>query len=140
MNQNNNEVDSLKQEVKTCYNDSYERIQELAKKVDQVETSLTNLVHETKSSLESQISNVESGLTTRFISIQNQVSDLNTNINNVQVSLEKLESSSDAEFTKVWAKFKEVEKEIANLPKNCGNGMYNYIRNYVILYIIFYLL
>ena len=130
----------MKAEIKTCYRDTHERIEELARKVDQVETSLIHVVDETKSSLETKINNVESRFTTRFISIQNQVSDLNTNINNVQVSLGKLESSSDAEFTKVWAKIKEMEKEIANLPKNCGNGMYTYIRNYVILYIIFYLL
>ena len=134
LNKYNGELNSVKNEVQTCYNDSFDRIHKLAKKIDQIDSSLTGLVEETKSSLENKISSVESGMNTRFISIQNQVSDLNTNIDNIQTSFGKFQDSTYEEFSKVWEKFREVEKEIANLPQKCGNVLHHCKRSYVILY------
>jgi predicted nucleic acid-binding Zn-ribbon protein len=128
--------------MKTCYNDSYERIQTLATKIDQIDESLEDLIAQTKSSLENKINSVESGLNTRFLSVQNQVSDMNTNVNKMQTSLGGFEDSTNKGFSKVWEKFKEVDKEIANLPKakNCGSLVYCCMRNYVIFYTLIVLL
>ena len=75
-------------------------------------------------------------MNTRFISIQNQVSDMNSSIDNVQTGFGEFQDSTNEEFSKVWEKFKEVEKEIANLHKNCGNVSYYHIRNYFISSIV----
>ena len=126
--------------METCYNDSYERIQKLATKIDQIDESLEDLIAQTKSTLENKIKSVESGLNTRFLSVQNQVSDMNTNVNKMQTSLGGFEDSTNKGFSKVWGKFKEVDKEIANLPKNCGSLVYCYMKNYVIFYTLIVLL
>ena len=93
--------------------------------IDQIEENLKDLMQNTKRTLQDKINSVEIGLNTRAISMQNQVWDLNTNFNNMEISLGSYESSSNKHFSQVWAKFKEVDKEIANLPKNRGNSVYH---------------
>ena len=65
--------------------------------------------------------------------MQNQVSDLNTNVNNMETSLGSFEDSTNKGFSKVWAKFKEVDKEIANLPMSRGNMAYHWMNRYFLL-------
>ncbi len=107
----------MREEIKTCFNDSYERIQELARKIDEIEKSLEDLITETKSSLENKINNVESGLNTRFISVQNQVSDLNTNVNNMETSLGSFQGTTNAGFVKVWDKLKKSTRKSLTFPR-----------------------
>jgi DNA anti-recombination protein RmuC len=140
LSQSDNDLNSLKEEIKTCYNKTNERIQRLATKIDQIDESLKDLIAQTKSSLENKINSVKSELNTKFLSVQNQVSDLNTNVDKMQTSLGGFEDSTNKGFSKVWEKFKEVDKEIANLPKNCGSLVCCYMRNYVIFYALIVLL
>ena len=127
LDENEGELDSVRQEINTCWNDSYERIQELASQIDIIDASLNDLIAQTKSTVENKINSVKSSLTSRIIIVQNQVSDMNTNVDDVQTGLGNFEDSTNNEFSKVWKKFKEVDKEIANLPQNSGsikNGRY----------------
>ena len=117
LNQNNHDLNEIKEERTTCYNGSYEKLKELEKHINLVETNLKDLIAKTKSSLENKINNVEIDLNTRLITIQDQVSDIQTNVNNVKTSFGNFQDSTNKELTKVWAKFKEIDKKIAHLPK-----------------------
>ncbi|XP_028416177.1 uncharacterized protein LOC114539800 [Dendronephthya gigantea] len=121
LGENENELDSVREEINECWNNTYERIQSLSRKIDEIDASLNDLIAQTKSTLENKITNVKSSLTSWIIGVQNQVSDMNTNVDKVQTGLESFEDSTNSEFSKLWKKFKEVDNEIANLPQNKGS-------------------
>ena len=118
LNQTNHDLNEIKEEIKTGYNGSYEEIKELEKKIDQVEKSLKDLIAETNSSLQNKINDVKIDSNTRLITVQDQVSDIQTDVNNMKMNFGSFQDSTNNKFTKVWAKFNEIDKEIANLPKN----------------------
>ena len=95
---------------------------------------MKDLIAETKSSLEKKINDVEIDLNTRVITVQEQVSDLHTDVNNMKTSSGTFQYSTNEKFTDVWAKFKEIKKEIANLPRNYTRNCGSDTRSQVVVY------
>ena len=126
LNQNNHDLNEIKEKRKTPIN--------------LVEANLKDLIVETKSSLENKINDVEIDLNTRLITIQDQVSDIQTDVNNVKTSFGSFQDSTNKELTKVWVKFKEIDKKIANLPKtddtsgSCKRSTRSYIAFYSLIF------
>lgn len=58
---------------------------------------------------------------TEEIKMENEVSAMNTNVIKLETNLGSFEDKTNKDFTKVWQKFKELDKEIANLPKCIGS-------------------
>ena len=89
-----------------------------------METNLKDLIAETNYSLQNRINDAKIDFNTRFITVQNQVSNIQTDVNNMKMSFgtfQLFQDLTNKKFTKVWARFKEIDKEIANLPKNSGS-------------------
>ena len=103
LNQSNYDFNEIEDVIKTCYNGSHGKIKDLEKKISQVETNMKDLIAETKSSLEKKINDVEIDLNTRVINVQEQVSDLHTDVNNMKTSLGTFQDSTNEKFTLVWA-------------------------------------
>jgi uncharacterized protein YoxC len=116
--QNKDEIRSLRQKLTPCLtNGTYpiflRKIRQLSSKIEAVKTNLTQLMTEIKSSLETNITHVETSLNKRLAVLQSQVSNLKTNAKELQTNFGKFQELTNYKFKQIWEKFDEVESEIA---------------------------
>ena len=106
-----------------------------------MEKSLKDLIAETNYSLQNKMNDVKINFNTRLITVQDQVLDIKTDVNNMKMSFgsfQPFQNLINKNFTKVWAKFKEIDKEIANLPKNSGSKQCGcHSRNFIVFCSLF---
>ncbi|XP_046848118.1 uncharacterized protein LOC124441696 [Xenia sp. Carnegie-2017] len=84
---NKDELDSVRDEVKTCYNDSYEKIQELSQTISNINDSLYIFLADTTLKLQSELESAESDFKAEEIKMENEVSGMNTNVIKLETNL-----------------------------------------------------
>ena len=115
----NEEIRSLRQKLTPCLtNGTYpiflKRIFQLTSKIDGIKLKLTETITEMKSSLESNITLVDTSLNERLKVLQGQVSDLKTNTKKLQTNFGQYRDLTNSKFREIWQKFDEIESEIAH--------------------------
>ena len=101
--------------------------EELLRKLEEVKSSLTQLITDVKVSMQKKIDGVETALDKRIIAVQDQVSELHTNVNKLQTNLGSFQDETNDRFSKVWKEIEEINRKIAH--KNEA-GLINYIQNF----------
>ncbi|XP_028400237.1 uncharacterized protein LOC114523490 [Dendronephthya gigantea] len=126
LNKEDGELNSIRKKTKTFGNNSCEKIQELARKIDKIDARFNDLIIQTKTTLETKIKSIEGNLTSRILSLQNFVSDLRSNVNRGQTQLGNFKVSTNTKIKSIegnlTSRILSLQNFVSNLRSNVNRG------------------
>ena len=117
LKENGEEIDSLRKQMDADRGDGSEILNELLRKIEKMRGSLTQLITDMEVSMQKKTDRLQTALDKRLIAVQDQVSDLYTNVNKLQTDMGSFQEKTNDRFLKVSKEIEEINRQIGQVTR-----------------------